>query len=316
LGLPQFSKVTKLCGHAAAQNQASCRVFEKAGFQKEGIVLRGFQRNGVFMDMVCYGLLLPAKEQVKKQEQKDVVLARADNAQLSKQRLTFPFLSEEQSNDELIESASALLWEYLCIREGAEAVDCIVGLGNPDVHTAQHAAELYLSGRAPFVLFTGGRGPQTKDWPLSEAETFAEIAVKMGVPQSKILVESKSTNTTENIRFSQALLQSLNLKVSTVVLVQKPAMMRRCKAQFLKQWPELTKVCVSAPACSSVREYAQSANAPVDSVIHAVVGDVQRCLLYGLVTDFQVPQPAPQELLTAFATLVGFGYTKNLVPKS
>lgn len=42
----------------------------------------------------------------------------------------------------------------------------------------------------------------------SEAEHFAQIAADLGVPESKILVEPQSTNTGENIQFTQALLEN------------------------------------------------------------------------------------------------------------
>ncbi|GAL03300.1 hypothetical protein JCM19237_6193 [Photobacterium aphoticum] len=40
----------------------------------------------------------------------------------------------------------------------------------------------------------------------SEAEAFATVAMDMGVPEEAILIESQSTNTGENVQFTQALL--------------------------------------------------------------------------------------------------------------
>ena len=73
---------------------------------------------------------------------------------------------------------------------------------------AERGAELFLQGYAPFVIFSGGLGKQTKYmWTMSEAELFADVAIKMGVPSEKIIIENKSTNTGENVLFTKKVLQ-------------------------------------------------------------------------------------------------------------
>ena len=37
---------------------------------------------------------------------------------------------------------------------------------------------------------------------MNEADLFKDIAVKMGVPEDRIMVENQATNTGENVRFS------------------------------------------------------------------------------------------------------------------
>jgi uncharacterized SAM-binding protein YcdF (DUF218 family) len=48
-------------------------------------------------------------------------------------------------------------------------------------------------------------------WDQPEADRFAEIAVRMGVPREAILIENRSTNTGENVQFTKNLLAKLQL---------------------------------------------------------------------------------------------------------
>ena len=60
-----------------------------------------------------------------------------------------------------------------------------------------------------------GPGKLTADRPLfrddPEAVVFARVAREMGVPEASIIVESRSTNTGENVRFTHALLRARGL---------------------------------------------------------------------------------------------------------
>src|SRR6476660_4570846 len=95
------------------------------------------------------------------------------------------------------------LWDYHHVNNQLEKADCILVLGSHDTRVAERAAELYLQGYAPLVVMSGGLGRLTKEsFTQSEASLFAEIAIKLGVPKDKILLEDKSTNTGENVIFS------------------------------------------------------------------------------------------------------------------
>lgn len=50
------------------------------------------------------------------------------------------------------------------------------------------------------------------EWAVPEAELFAEEAMKKGVPGDCILIENKSTNTGENVRFSRAVLEKAGIR--------------------------------------------------------------------------------------------------------
>ncbi|MGH0141307.1 UNVERIFIED_CONTAM: hypothetical protein FKN15_073694 [Acipenser sinensis] len=128
--------------------------------------------------------------------------------------------------------------------------DVIIGLGCHDIRVAERSASLFLEGWASWLLFTGYLGNQTAGvWQRPEAEIFTDVAVKMGVPRDRILLETGATNTGENIRFSYQILMEQSIPACRVILVQQPFMERRVYATFLQQWPaENTQAIVTSPA--------------------------------------------------------------------
>jgi uncharacterized SAM-binding protein YcdF (DUF218 family) len=191
-----------------------------------------------------------------------------------------------------------------------EKADCIFVLGSHDTRVAERAAEIYLQGWAPLLIFSGGLGRLTKElWRETEAELFAKIAVQKGVPESHILVENRSTNTGENVLFTRQLLEQRGLNPQSFILVQKPYMERRTYATFQKQWPGKT-VCVTSPQIA-LEDY-PTPEAPLEAVIHIMVGDLQRIRIYAE-KGFQIHQDIPEEVWTAYERLVALGFDKQLI---
>jgi len=202
------------------------------------------------------------------------------------------------------------LWSYHHLNHPIKESDCILALGSHDVRVADRAAELYLDGLAPILIFSGGLGNLTKDlWTQSEAELFASIAEKKGVPPEAIIIENRSTNTGENILFTQAILKQRNLDPKSFIVVQKPYMERRSFATFKKHWPH-KELIVTSPQIS-FEEYPTS-EIPLEKVIHIMVGDLQRIKLYPH-KGFQVFQDIPAEVWGAYEQLVELGFNKHLV---
>ena len=75
------------------------------------------------------------------------------------------------------------------------------------------------------------------------------------MPREHILIENRSTNTGENVLFTQQLLADRGLDPQTFILVQKPYMERRSFATFMKLWPE-KRAIVTSPQVS-LDEYLQ-----------------------------------------------------------
>ncbi|TEA12344.1 Uncharacterized protein C8034_v006026 [Colletotrichum sidae] len=186
----------------------------------------------------------------------------------------------------------------------ASAVFCLCSL---DTRVATRAAQLFLDGYGGYLIYSGGTGKLTQGrFSEPEAEVFARIAREMGVPEDKIVVESKSTNTGENVRFVHALLRERGLEADSFVLVQKPYMERRTYATFRKQWPDRqTGFTVASPELG-FREYPDADN-PKDLVIQIMVGDLVRIKSYPE-RGFQIAQEIPEEVWEANQRLVAAGY--------
>ena len=188
--------------------------------------------------------------------------------------------------------------------------NCILVLGSHDLRVAEYASRLYLDSWAPWLLFSGALGRLTKAiWNEPEAVKFGRIALEMGVPPERILLEGRSTNTGENIHFSRRLLEEKGIAVESILLVQKPYMERRAFATFKKLWPEMD-VTVSSPPIPFAKY--PNADISMDDVINIMVGDLQRILVYpGL--GYQIRQEVPPEIIQGYNSLITRGYDKRLI---
>lgn len=107
-----------------------------------------------------------------------------------------------------IDALAKIIWDYHHMNHVLVNSDCIFVLCSMDTRVAKRAVEIYKKGYAPYILFSGGSGVLTKDiFNKPEAEVFADIAYKLGVPKDAVLIENKSTNTGENIVFSKKTLK-------------------------------------------------------------------------------------------------------------
>jgi uncharacterized SAM-binding protein YcdF (DUF218 family) len=204
------------------------------------------------------------------------------------------------------------LWEYHHVGHALEKADCIIALGSHDTRVAERAAEVFLEGWAPLLVCSGHLGSLTRTlWTRPEAEIFAEVAVARGVPRDRILVESRSTNTGENVDFSRQLLADRGLVPRKAIAVQKPYMERRTLATFVRRWPEL-EVRVTSPRIDF--DHYPAGDIRKDDVIHIMVGDLQRLIVYGR-KGWSAPQVVPPEVMEAYGRLVAAGYTRRLVPE-
>ncbi len=202
------------------------------------------------------------------------------------------------------------LWDYHHVNNHLEKADCILVLGSHDVRVAERAAELYLEEWAPLLIFSGGLGRLTEGvWTETEGDLFAKIAINKGVPRKAILIENKSTNTGENILFTQQLLKENNLDPQSFIVVQKPYMERRSFATFKKRWPDKNLV-VTSPQIS-FEDYPTD-EIPQEQVINIMAGDLQRIKVYAE-KGFQIYQEIPSEVWHAYEQLVKSGFDEHLI---
>lgn len=85
-----------------------------------------------------------------------------------------------------------------------------------------HAVALYRAGRVRRIFFTGGVGAGDRH---PEAEVARRYAIRAGVPDRHIAVETRSTITYENLREARAVLS--DGAAPRVLIVSDPLHMRR-----------------------------------------------------------------------------------------
>ena len=216
--------------------------------------------------------------------------------------------------DDRIRGLAQRLWDYHHVNHQLARADAILVLCSHDKTVAKRGAALFLEGWAPLLIFAGGLGAITRHlWQEPEADQFAAIAVEMGVPKERILVENRSTNTGENVLFTKQLLAERRLDPRSFIVVQKPYMERRSYATFRKVWPE-KELRLTSPQMS-MDEYLTQCSHPTlsaDDVVSIMVGDLQRIREYP-VRGFQIHQDIPDEVWKAYKELVAAGYDRHLV---
>ncbi|KAB2763115.1 YdcF family protein [Brucella anthropi] len=199
-------------------------------------------------------------------------------------------------------TAAKVLWDYHCIYDPLETADVIIGLGSYDPRVAERAADLFLAGMATWLVFTGKSGHWTdRLYKASEAEAFAEIAIRRGVPEEAITIEPNATNIGENIRFSR---ERLAPGAISAILVTKPQTQRRVLATAARQWPE-ARASITAPLVSF--EDQPTADHPVEMLISEMTGDLQRILEYPA-RGYQIAQAVPLEVMEAYDFLIAQGF--------
>ena len=217
--------------------------------------------------------------------------------------------------DQQIRTLAEKIWNYHLLHHELTVTDAILVLCSHDEVVAERGAQLFLDGWAPILIFSGGAGAITKTlWTEPEAERFARIALKMGVPQAQILIENRSTNTGENVRFTRQLLKDRGLDPHKFMVVQKPYMERRSYATFRKEWPEKDLI-VTSPQTSFadyLAHYEQHDGLTQDDMVSIMVGDLQRIKVYPS-RGYQIEQDIPAEVWAAYEELVRAGYDRHLV---
>jgi uncharacterized SAM-binding protein YcdF (DUF218 family) len=216
--------------------------------------------------------------------------------------------------DKRIRALAETIWQYHQLNHQLTHADAILVLCSHDTIVAERAAELFLQGWAPILIFAGGLGSITRHfWRDPEADQFARIAIAMGVPAERVLIENRSTNTGENILFTRQLLFERQLDPQKFILVQKPYMERRSYATFKRLWPE-KDVIVTSPRMT-MDEYLSAGSHDAlssDDIISIMVGDLQRIRLYPK-RGFQIPQDIPDDVWRAYEELITAGYDTHLV---
>jgi uncharacterized SAM-binding protein YcdF (DUF218 family) len=217
-------------------------------------------------------------------------------------------------NEETLRLAR-IIWDYHQVNHTPVPADLILALGTNDLRVAHFAADLYHRGFGSTLVLTGGVAHYgdllATPWEKSEAEMYADIAERCGVPRERILLETRATNTAENLRFSRALLAERGIQPRSIVIAVKPFMQRRVWATLAVEWPDMPATLASPEM--TLDEYFTPELSP-EKIINIMLGDLQRIWIYAR-RGWSAPQPLPEEVRQAYQALVELGFTKHLIPE-
>ncbi|KAL5022741.1 hypothetical protein ScPMuIL_001896 [Solemya velum] len=206
-----------------------------------------------------------------------------------------------------------LIWNYMKLGHSLSKADVILVLGNPDLRTAEHASRLWLEGYGDWLMFSGKVGSLTQGkWMKTESEVFRDVAVKMGIPLDRIILENGATNTGENITMSYEALKERNVPVTKLILIQMPHMERRTYATFMQQWPPGTggiEVALTSPDIP-LRQYPNEDVGSIADVISVMLGCMHRIKHYPE-KGYQIPQEIPRDVWNSYIWLSETGLYSN-----
>jgi uncharacterized SAM-binding protein YcdF (DUF218 family) len=215
-------------------------------------------------------------------------------------------------NEEVL-GLARLIWDYHQLGHQPVPAEFIVALGTNDLRVAEFAADLYLRGYGSTLICTGGVAHQgdllATDWGVTEAEMYAKVAERRGVPRERILLETRATNTSENIRFVRDLFAGREIRPRNIVIAVKPFMQRRVWATLAVQWPEISATLASPQM--TLEQYFTDELTP-EKIINIMVGDLQRIRVYAG-RGWSAPQQVPAEVDNAYRKLIVLGFTEHLI---
>ncbi|MFJ1744987.1 YdcF family protein [Streptomyces sp. NPDC088116] len=206
--------------------------------------------------------------------------------------------------------AARVIWDYQLMGHAPRPCSAAIGLGSHDLGVATRAAELYLAGLVPVLVFSGGNSPTTvARFPRGEAVHYRRHALGLGVPDDAILLEPNAGNTGQNITFSREVLAAAGITPRSVLLVSKPYMERRSYATARKLWPGVEIVCASEPL--EFDDYLKSIG-DEKLVLDMLVGDLQRVIEYPKL-GFAIEQDVPEAVHAAYESLLAAGFDGRLI---
>jgi len=120
---------------------------------------------------------------------------------------------------------------FIFVSDKPQKADIIIVPGSSHPQLPIKAVNLYKKGYAHKLIFTGGFNNQMGK---NDCDFGKEIALKNGIPDKDIFIESVSTNTKENAIEALKVIKKYQLAYKTILLVSKLYHSRRLKMTFSK----------------------------------------------------------------------------------
>ncbi len=200
------------------------------------------------------------------------------------------------------------IFNYLYLKDKPQKADLVIGFGHFDMNIPRRCAQLFLDGYAKKIILTGGVGAGTADLDKPEAQAFTEV-IQEEFPQINrinIIVEDKSTNTSENILFSQELLKAENAGLkpegnsTKAIIVASPSRQRRVWLTCKKHFPNVQYI--NLPVVSDFEKETELFRSKDRAFEERLIGEIYRIINYparGLIAGDSIPK----HILQAYNTL-------------
>lgn len=203
-------------------------------------------------------------------------------------------------------SALEIAFDFLAAADALPAApaDVVLGLGHFDRAIPRISAELALAGRARWIVFSGGVGAGSGDFAQAEALEFRDdVRRHWPAAEARIaLLETRSTNTGENLAFTTAALAAERPDLQpgeglrSAIVVATPCRLRRALATVRRHWPAVRSVGVCATR-SLAEEEALYAHHGLE-LRAQVAGEFERLAAYPA-RGFIEPVVVPTDVLAA-----------------
>lgn len=191
------------------------------------------------------------------------------------------------------------LFHYLALRDQPRKADVIIGFGHFDMNIPRRCCELYLKGYGKKIIYTGGVGAGSADFKNAEAIEFLHYtkAHFPQIPAEDIIIEDRSTNTGENIRFSMERMKEespvFNFEngIRSAILVATPARQLRV---YLTVKMHLENIeLINLPPETSYHENDELFYGKGENFSSQLTGEIRRLIEYpakGFCTEVNIPE--------------------------
>ncbi len=94
--------------------------------------------------------------------------------------------------------------EYIFLTPNPQKADLVFVFGTRHPEAVNRVYELYKDKLIPKILLSGGKNRITSE---NEAKEMSQKLVELGVKENDIILEDKSTNSLENVLFSEKVIE-------------------------------------------------------------------------------------------------------------
>ncbi|MFA5358651.1 MAG: YdcF family protein [Patescibacteria group bacterium] len=166
--------------------------------------------------------------------------------------------------------------DYVFINSVPCRADVAIVFGTRHSEPIDLVAKLCQNGHVEKVVLSGGVNSQTGQ---VEAEVMKNLLVGIGIDESRLIVENRSTNTLENVIFSKNVIsEQIGLeKIGTIIAVVKHFHARRAVMTLRKHFPKNIKI---VPVAYDIHGFGKEDWYNCDDGIEKVMGELEKIEKY------------------------------------